>query len=66
MPDLIRTAQSFTVQMADKPGTLAGILSPLREAGVNLLAVHVFPRSRQTEAEGTGTSGALELGAIHF
>ena len=46
MADLIRTAQYFKVQIADKPGTLAGALAPLREAGVNLLAVHAFPRSR--------------------
>jgi hypothetical protein len=33
MADLIRTAQYYKVQIADKPGTLAGILAPLREAG---------------------------------
>ena len=51
MADLIRTAQYFKVQIADKPGTLAGALAPLRDAGVNLLAVHAFPRSRRTQVD---------------
>ena len=33
MADVIRTAQYFKVQIADKPGTLSGVLAPLREAG---------------------------------
>jgi hypothetical protein len=51
MADLIRTTQYFKVQIADKPGTLAGALAPLREAGVNLLALHAFPRSRRTQVD---------------
>ena len=51
MSDLIRTAQYFKVQIADKPGTLAGMLAPLREAGVNLMAVHAFPRNRRTQVD---------------
>ena len=51
MADLIRIAQYFKVQIADKPGTLAGILAPLRDAGVNLLAVHAFPLSRRTQVD---------------
>jgi hypothetical protein len=51
MADLIRTVQYFKVQIGDKPGTLAGVLTPLREAGVNLLAVHAFPRSRRTQVD---------------
>ena len=51
MADLIRTTQYFKVQIADKPGTLAGMLDPLREAGVNLLAVHAFPRNRRTQVD---------------
>jgi hypothetical protein len=47
MADLIRTAQYFKVQIADTPGTLAGALAPLRDAGVNLLVVHAFPRNRR-------------------
>ena len=51
MADLIRTAQYFTVPIADKPGTLGGMLAPLREEGVNLLAVHAFPRNRRTQVD---------------
>ena len=51
MADLIRTAQYFKVQIADKPGTLAGALTPLRNAGLNLLAVHAFPRSRRPQVD---------------
>ncbi len=51
MADLIRTAQYFKVQTADKPGGFAGMLAPLRDAGVNLLAVHAFPRNRRTQVD---------------
>ena len=51
MADVIRTTQYFKVQIADKPGTLAGILAPLREAGGNLLSVHAFPRNRRTPVD---------------
>ena len=51
MADLIRTAQYFKVQIADKPGTLAAMLAPLREARVNLMAVHAFPRNRRTQVD---------------
>ncbi len=51
MADLIRTAQYFKVQIADKPGALAGMLTPLRETGVNLIAVHAFPRNRRTQVD---------------
>ena len=51
MADVIRIVPYFKVQIADKPGTLAGALAPLREAGVNLLAVHAFPRNRRTQVD---------------
>ena len=51
MADLIRTTQYFKMQIADKPGELAGILAPLRDAGVNLMAVHAFPRNRRTQVD---------------
>ena len=51
MADLIRIAQYFKVHIADKSGELARMLAPLHEAGVNLLAVHAFPRNRRTQVD---------------
>jgi len=51
MAELIRTAQYFKIQIADKTGTLASLLAPLRDAGVNLMAVHAFPRNRRTQVD---------------
>ena len=51
MADLIRTAQYFKVQVADKPGEVARMLGPLRDAGVNLVAVYAFPRNRRTQVD---------------
>lgn len=51
MADLIRTAHYFKVTIADKSGTLAHMLAPLHDAGVNLLAVHAFPRNRRTQVD---------------
>jgi hypothetical protein len=51
MADVIRTAQYFKVQIADTSGTLAQLLAPLHEAGVNLLAAHAFPRKRRTQVD---------------
>ena len=51
MADLIRTAQYFKVTIADKSGTLAHMLAPLNDTGVNLLAVHAFPRNRRTQVD---------------
>lgn len=51
MADLIRTASYFKMQVADKPGEVATRLGPLRDAGVNLLAVHAFPRNRRTQVD---------------
>jgi prephenate dehydratase len=51
MADLIRTVHYFKVTIADKSGTLAHVLAPLHDAGVNLLAVHAFPRNRRTQVD---------------
>jgi hypothetical protein len=51
MADLIRTAQYFKVPIADKSGTLGHMLASLHDAGVNLLAVHAFPRTRRTQVD---------------
>lgn len=51
MADQIRTAQYFKVNIADKSGTLGHMLAPLHDAGVNMLAVHAFPRNRRTQVD---------------
>ena len=51
MADLIRTAHYFKVTIPDKSGTLAHTLGLLRDAGVNLLAAHAFPRNRRTQVD---------------
>lgn len=51
MADQIRTAHYFKVSIGDKPGELARLLAPLHDAGVNLLAVHAFPRNRRTQVD---------------
>lgn len=51
MANLIRTAHYFKVTIPDKSGTLAHMLRPLHDTGVNLLALHAFPRSRRTQVD---------------
>ena len=51
MADLIQSAQYFKLHIAVKTGELARVLAPLHEAGVNLLAVHAFPRNRRTQVD---------------
>lgn len=51
MANLIRTAHYFKVTIPDKSGTLAHMLGPLHDAGVNLLALHAFPRNRRTQVD---------------
>jgi len=51
MADPIRTAEYFKVQVADKPGQVASVLGPLRNANVNLLALYTFPRNRRTQVD---------------
>jgi hypothetical protein len=51
MADLIRTAQYFKVTIADTSGTLGDMLAPVHDVGINLLAVHAFPRNRRTQVD---------------
>jgi len=51
MADVVRAAQYFKVEIPDTSGTLAHLLAPLHQAGVNLLAVHAFPRKRRTQVD---------------
>lgn len=61
MADVIRTAQYFKVNIADKSGTLGHMRAPLREAGVNLLSVHAFsPKSPDASRRRSGRSRRLQ------
>lgn len=49
MPDVVRLVDYYYVETSDKPGEGARLLNHLKEAGVNLLAVHGFPRGRRAQ-----------------
>ncbi|MGH2608600.1 MAG: hypothetical protein ACREMV_04575 [Gemmatimonadales bacterium] len=51
MPDTIRKVDYYYTTTADKPGEGARILGVLRDARVNLLAVHAFPSARRTQLD---------------
>lgn len=51
MPDAIRLADYFYVKVPDRPGEGASIFGHLKDAGVNLLAVHAFPEGRGTQVD---------------
>ena len=49
--DTIRKADYYYVTAPDKPGEGARIFGALRDAGVNLLAVHAFPSARKSQID---------------
>jgi hypothetical protein len=51
MPDTIRKVDYYYVTAPDKPGEGARVFSALRDAGVNLLAVHAFPSARRSQID---------------
>jgi hypothetical protein len=51
MADAIRRVDYYYVTVPDKPGVGAQILGKLRDAGVNLLAVHAFPSARKSQLD---------------
>ncbi len=51
MPDTVRLVDYFYVEAPDKPGEGARALSYLKEAGVNLLALHAFPKGRRSQVD---------------
>jgi predicted amino acid-binding ACT domain protein len=51
MPDTIRLVDYFYIEAPDKPGEGARALGYLKEAGVNLLAVHAFPKGRRSQLD---------------
>ena len=51
MPDTIRLVDYFYIEAPDKPGEGARALSYLKEAGVNLLVLHAFPKGRRSQVD---------------
>ena len=51
MPDTVRLVDYFYVVMSDKPGEGARALGYLRDAGVNLIALHAFPAARKSQVD---------------
>ena len=51
MRDVIRKVSYFAMDVADKPGEAARVLTALSRAGVNLLAFSGFPRGRRSQLD---------------
>ncbi|PZP64470.1 MAG: hypothetical protein DI596_01895 [Azospira oryzae] len=51
MADVVRKADYFSMQIADKPGEGADYLKALKEAGVNLLGFTGFPSGRRAQID---------------
>jgi hypothetical protein len=51
MADTIRRINYYYTTIADKPGEGARLLDVLRNAGVNLLALHAFPSARKAQID---------------
>src|SRR3989304_8147294 len=49
MPDTVRLVDYFYIEVPDKPGEGARVLSHLKAAGVYLLDIHAFPKGRRAQ-----------------
>ncbi|HYU29323.1 MAG TPA: hypothetical protein VEK83_09865 [Gemmatimonadales bacterium] len=61
--DTIRKAEYYYVTIADKPGEGERLFGALRDAGVNLLAVHAFPSARRSQVDLVPSDAAAFLAA---
>ena len=61
--DTIRKAEYYYVTIADKPGEGERLFGALRNAGVNLLAVHAFPSARRSQIDLVPSDAAAFLAA---
>jgi hypothetical protein len=64
MPETIRLVNYFYVQASNKPGEGARLLTLLRDAGVNLLAVHAFPQGRRAQVDFVPSNAAAFKAAM--
>jgi hypothetical protein len=51
MPDSVRVVDYFYITMSDRPGEGASAFRALRDAGVDLAALHAFPEGRKTQVD---------------
>lgn len=49
MPDTVGLVDYYYIEVPDKPGEGARVLRYLKETGVNLQALHAFPKGRRTQ-----------------
>lgn len=63
MADTIRRASYYYTTAPDKPGQGARLLGVLRDAGVNLRALHAFPSARKSQVDFVPSDEALFLAA---
>jgi hypothetical protein len=49
--DTIRVADYYYVTVADRPGEGARVVQTLKDAGVNLVALHAFPEGRRAQID---------------
>src|SRR5437867_12635370 len=61
--DTIRKAEYDYVTIPDKPGEGERLFGALRDAGVNLLAVHAFPSARRSQIDLVRSHAAASLAA---
>jgi hypothetical protein len=64
MPDTIRKVDYYYITAPDKPGEGARIFGALRDAGVNLLAVHAFPSARKSQIDLVPADAVAFLSAV--
>ena len=64
MPDTVRLVDYYYITLSDRPGEGVRALQALRDAGVNLIAVHGFPAARRSQIDFVPSdAGALKNAA---
>ena len=64
MPDNVRLVEYYYITLSDRPGEGVRALQALRDAGVNLVAVHGFPAARRSQIDFVPSdAGALKAAA---
>lgn len=56
--DTVRVVDYFYVTVGDRPGEGARVLQTLKDAGVNLMALHAFPEGRRAQVDFFPTDAA--------